>query len=114
MFDFENERGDEGGGAKTKPSPVRGRGANRLTAALVRNAKAPGKYHDGGGLGLYLRVEPNGTRFWVQRITVAGRRREQGLGSPPVVTLAMARDAALDHKRLVRGGGDPLADKRKR
>lgn len=89
------------------------RAANRLTAALVRNASEPGKYHDGGGLGLYLRVEPNGSRFWVQRITIAGRRRELGLGSPPVVTLAMAREAALDNKRLVRTGGDPLAEKRK-
>ena len=113
MFDSQNGREAGGGAARAKPSPVRGRGANRLTAALVRNARAPGKYHDGGGLGLYLRVEPNGTRFWVQRITVAGRRRELGLGSPPVVTLAMARDAALDNKRLVRGGCDPLADKRK-
>ena len=89
------------------------RAANRLTAAMVRNASDPGKYHDGGGLGLFLRVESNGTRFWVQRITIAGRRRELGLGSPPVVTLAMVRDAAMDNKRLIRAGGDPLANKRK-
>ena len=64
MFDSENERGDEGGGANAKPSSVRGRGGpDRLTAALVRNARELRKYHDGGGLGLYLRVEPNGTRF---------------------------------------------------
>ena len=96
--------------SKVSRSP---RAANRLTAAMVRNASDPGKYHDGGGLGLFLRVESNGTRFWVQRITIAGRRRELGLGSPPVVTLAMARDAAMDNKRLIRAGGDPLANKRK-
>jgi len=42
--------------------------------------KRPGKHHDGGGLGLCLRVEPNGARFWVQRIAIRGKRRELGLG----------------------------------
>ena len=64
-------------------------------------------------MGLYLRVEPNGSRFWVQRITIQGKRRELGLGSPPLTTLAEARDKATENKRLVRDGGDPLAAKRK-
>ena len=84
-----------------------------LTAALVRTVQEPGKYHDGGGLGLYLRVEPNGARFWVQRITIHGRRRELGLGSPPLVSLAEAREQATENKRLVRAGRDPLAEKRR-
>lgn len=92
---------------------VKSRAVNKLSAALVRNAKKPGKYHDGGGTGLYLRVERNGSRFWIQRITIRGKRRELGLGSPPVVTLAMAREQAIDNKRLVRAGTDPLAEKRK-
>jgi integrase len=83
-----------------------------LTAALVRSPLAPGKYHDGGGLGLYLRVDANGGRFWIQRTMVQGKRRELGLGSPPVTTLAVARDKAIANKRLVRDGGDPLAAKR--
>lgn len=82
-------------------------------AAMVRNVQEPGKYHDGGGLGLYLRVEPNGARFWVQRITINGKRHELGLGSPPLVTLAEAREQATANKRMIRAGGDPLAEKRK-
>lgn len=31
-----------------------------LSAALVRSVQDPGKYHDGGGLGLYLRVDATG------------------------------------------------------
>ncbi|MBO6581990.1 MAG: tyrosine-type recombinase/integrase [Hyphomonas sp.] len=89
------------------------RKSNILTAMLVRNASEPGKYHDGGGTGLYLRVEPNGSRFWVQRVTIKGRRREIGLGSPPVVSLANARDTAIDNKRVIRGGGDPIAERAK-
>lgn len=86
---------------------------NPLTAAFVNSVKQPGQYHDGKGMGLFLLVRPTGGRFWMQRIVVRGRRREIGLGSPPVVTLAEARDQAMENKRLVRSGGDPLAEKRK-
>ena len=89
------------------------RSEKALTAARVRTVQEPGKYHDGGGLGLFLRVDPNGARFWVQRVTIRGKRRELGLGSPPLVPLAEARDKATANKRLARAGGDPLAEKRK-
>ncbi|MCA8927615.1 MAG: integrase arm-type DNA-binding domain-containing protein [Alphaproteobacteria bacterium] len=88
------------------------RAAKTLTAARVKSA-GPGKHHDGGGFGLYLRVEPNGSRFWVQRLTIHGKRRELGLGSPPLVSLADAREAAFENKRIVRGGGNPLAEKQR-
>ncbi|CAM3139156.1 tyrosine-type recombinase/integrase [Paracoccus nototheniae] len=81
-----------------------------LTAQAVRNATLPGKYFDGHGL--YLRVDANGSRFWVQRITVRGKRCELGLGSPSLVTLAEARAKALDNRKLAREGGDPLQAKR--
>ncbi len=84
-----------------------------LTAAFVQSVKLPGKYHDGKGTGLFLRVDPGGRRFWIQRITIRGKRREMGLGSPPTVSLAEARERALDNKRRARAGGDPLAEKRK-
>ncbi len=89
------------------------RAEKTLSAAMVRTVQEPGKYHDGGGLGLYLRVEKNGARFWVQRIVIRGKRRELGLGSPPLVSLAKARETALDNRRLARAGGDPLAEKRR-
>ena len=82
-----------------------------LAAAFVRTVKQPGLYLD--GLGLSLLVTPTGARCWTQRLTIAGRRRELGLGGYPVVTLAQAREQALANKRLVREGGDPLAEKRK-
>jgi integrase len=83
-----------------------------LSAALVRTVQKPGKYHDGGGSGLYLRVAENGARQWVQRLVIGGRRRELGLGAPPAVSLAEARELALENKRIVRAGGDPLQSKR--
>jgi len=83
-----------------------------LTAAFVKSTVIPGKYHDGRGTGLFLLVKPSRARSWVQRIVVRGKRRELGLGSPPVVTLAEAREQAFENKRIVRAGRDPLAEKR--
>lgn len=81
-----------------------------LTAQAVRNATAPGKYFDGHGL--YLRVDANGSKFWVQRIMIRGKRCELGLGSPSLVTLAEARGQALENRKLARAGGNPLQAKR--
>ena len=85
---------------------------NRLTARFVATVAEPGKYHDGGGMGLFLRVTPSGSRQWIQRILTRGRRHEIGLGSPPAITLAMARELALENKRLAFAGRDPLQAKR--
>ena len=83
-----------------------------LSAAFVRTVTKPGRYLD--GLGLSLLVTPTGGRCWIQRLTIAGRVRELGLGGYPVVTLAQAREKALANKRLAHQGGDPLAEKRKK
>ncbi|MFC0200150.1 tyrosine-type recombinase/integrase [Paracoccus rhizosphaerae] len=81
-----------------------------LTAQTVKAATAPGKYFDGHGL--YLRVDANGSRFWIQRITIRGKRCELGLGAPSLVSLAEARAKALENRKLARAGGDPLQAKR--
>lgn len=82
-----------------------------LTAALVRQSLMPGKYFDGHGL--YLRVQPNGSRQWVQRITIRRKRCELGLGSPPTVSLVEARDTAIENMRAVRLGQNPMAERRR-
>ena len=53
-----------------------------LTAASVSAAKAPGKYHDGKGTGLFLLVKPTGGKFWVQRLTVRESAVTLGLEAP--------------------------------
>lgn len=84
-----------------------------LTATFVRNIAQQGKYFDANRTGLFLRIDKNDRKQWVQRIMIDGKRREIGLGSYPLVTLAMAREQAHDNKRNVYLGGDPIADKRK-
>ena len=81
-----------------------------LSAAFIRSAP-PGRHADGNGL--YLFVQPSGTRSWIQRLLVRGRRRELGLGSVALVSLAEAREKALANRKLARQGGDPLAEKRR-
>ena len=83
----------------------------KLTAAKVRSIASPGLHGDGGTL--YLKVAPGGTKSWIQRLTIDGRRRDIGLGGFPLVNLAEARDKAFENRRHARRGGDPLAEKRK-
>ena len=93
---------------RTKP---RGRHPDKaLSAPFVRSAP-PGRHADGNGL--YLYVQPSGTRSWIQRLVVCGRRRELGLGSVALVSLAEAREKARSNRKLAREGGDPLAAKRR-
>ena len=82
-----------------------------LTVRFIQSVSKPGKYHDGGGLGLYLRVDKSGAKFWIQRIVVNGKRREIGLGSFPITPLALAREKALENKRMVTQGNDPIKAK---
>ena len=98
----------KGNPRRTKP---RGRHPDRaLSAAFIRSAP-PGRHADGHGLFLY--VKPEGTRSWIQRLVVRGRRRELGLGAVALVSLAEAREVALANRKLARSGGDPLAEKRR-
>ena len=66
----------------------------------------------GDGNTLFLRIAPGGSKQWVQRLTIHGKRRDIGLGGVSWVTLDEARDAAYDNRRIARRGGDPLAEKR--
>ena len=81
-----------------------------LSASFLRSAP-PGRHADGNGL--YLFVQPTGTRSWIQRLVIRGRRRELGLGSLALVPLAEAREKALANRKLARQGGDPLLEKRR-
>ena len=61
-----------------------------------------------------MNVATGGSKSWVQRLTIDGRRRDIGLGGYSLVSLAEAREAAFENRKLARAGGDPLAEKRRR
>lgn len=81
-----------------------------LTAQFVKTVKEAGKYFDGHGL--FLRVNSNGSKQWVQRITIRGKRSEIGLGNPALVPLVEARKEAIENRSLARSGGDPIQAKK--
>jgi len=83
-----------------------------LSATFVKNVNAPGRYGDGrGGLGLGLLVRPatHGglNKSWTQSVRIDDRPTSLGLGRYPVITLAMARERALDNARAIARGHDP-------
>ena len=53
-----------------------------------------------------------GGRSWVLRATVAGKRRDMGLGGFPSVTLAGARERARDARDKIDRGLDPIEVRR--
>ena len=88
-----------------KTKPRRPHPDKALSAAFCRTVAQPGRYCDGNGL--YLHVDPSGSRHWVQRLVIHGKARALGLGSFALVPLAVARERALLNRRVARSGGDP-------
>ena len=82
----------------------------RLCATFIGTVKVPGRYGDGyGGHGLSLLVTPRKSgglsKTWAQAVSPNGTNTSLGLGSYPVVTLAMARERALAIRMALGGDG---------
>ena len=93
-----------------QPAPQRPRQINRLTSRRIETLTAPGFYADGNNL--YLDAWNLPRRNWVFRYRRDGRARDLGLGSYPLVSLAEAREAAVDAHRKLRAGIDPVAERK--
>ena len=73
----------------------------KLTAIAVKAALAnPGTYQDGDGL--FLKVSGKGAASWKLRVQHDGKRRDIGIGSAKLVTLAIARDKARELRMAVK------------
>ena len=73
----------------------------KVTAIAVKAAMAtPGTYQDGDGL--FLKVSRKGAASWKLRLQHDGKRRDIGIGSAKLVTLAMARDKAHELRMAVK------------
>ena len=83
----------------------------KLTVKGIQTLTEPGRYGDGGTL--FLCVAPGGSKSWVQRVTIDGKRRDIGLGGFPVVSLATARKRAFDNRVAIAEGRNPLGERRK-
>ncbi|MEQ9445697.1 MAG: Arm DNA-binding domain-containing protein, partial [Rhodospirillaceae bacterium] len=80
----------------------------RLKALTVSRESKKGLYADGGGL--YLQVSATGSKSWIFRYRMNGRKtpRDMGLGSLDTFTLAEARDKATEARKSIKEGIDPI------
>jgi hypothetical protein len=79
-----------------------------LTDTAVRNAKSRDKsYKLSDGKGLYLQVEPSGSKLWRLKYRFVGKEKKLSLGAYPEVSLAQARDRQIDARRTLANGVDP-------
>jgi integrase len=81
----------------------------KKTAKYFESLTAPGRYPDAGGLYMVIVGK---SRTWMFRYKRAGKGHWMGLGPDSLVSLATARDAAIDARRLLRQGIDPIEAKR--
>lgn len=79
--------------------------------AVVLPQLGEGLHFVGGVSGLALQVQPSGSRSWVLRYSIAGRRREMGLGGFPDVPLVDARRRAREEREKADKGLDPIAER---
>ena len=96
----------------------------KLTAKFIQAITKPGRYYDDAAPGLFVFAQSHTRKrdganmirlSFVQRLTVEGKRRDIGLGSPKwgAVTLTDARAKAIANYRIARAGGDPTRAKRR-
>jgi integrase len=88
------------------------RGQDLLTSLAVKNVKKPGLYRD--GRGLYLQVSTFGTKSWLFRFMRDGVARKMGLGPVHTVPLTDARKRAMEARRALLDGIDPIEARKMR
>lgn len=81
----------------------------RITAA--KPADKPFNLSD--GQGLFLTVQPNGTKLWKLSFRHLGKQKTLHLGVWPAIGLADARERRDEARRLIASGLDPAVEKRR-
>lgn len=84
-----------------------------LTDTAIRNAKPKDKpYKVADSQGLYLLINPQGSKLWRIKYRINGAERKLSLGAYPEITLAEARTARDAARRQLAHSVDPNAAKR--
>ncbi|WP_257549271.1 site-specific integrase [Sphingopyxis sp. DBS4] len=78
----------------------------------LRPRPKPYKVYDGNGL--FLLIQPNGSRLWRFRYRLYGQERRLSLGKYPIVGLRAARAKCFDVRDQLAAGLDPAVARRNR
>ncbi len=84
-----------------------------LSDTAIKKAKPgpkPVKLSD--AKGLYLLVNPTGSKLWRWKYRVLGKEKVMTLGGYPEVSLAQARDGMEAARKLLAAGSDPMANRK--
>jgi len=79
---------------------------------IRRLSARPKAYKVADALGLYLQVQPSGTKLWKMKYRFHGYERKLAFGRYPEVSLAKARQRRDEARQLLADGRDPLTEKR--
>ena len=84
-----------------------------LTNLKIRGARPnPKPYHLTDGNGLFLAIQPNGSKLWRWKYRFKGKFRLMALKSYPEVSLANARAAHAEARSKLLKGTDPMAERK--
>jgi integrase len=84
-----------------------------LTDLKIKGARPnPKPYHLTDGNGLFLAIQPNGSKLWRWKYRFKGKFRLMALGSYPEVSLANARAAHAEARSKLLKGTDPMAERK--
>ena len=62
--------------------------------------------------GLFLLINPGGSKLWRWRYRFDGREKLMAFGEYPIVTLSRAREIHFAGRRALAAGIDPMAERK--
>ena len=84
-----------------------------LSDLQIRKAKQQDKpYRLSDGLGLFLQIQPTGTKLWQMRYQFMGKEKMLSIGQYPAISLSVARKKRDEAKVAIAAGTDPSVQKR--
>jgi integrase len=87
---------------------------NQLTELSIKQAKPKEKqYKLTDGEGMYLRVYPNGSKYWQLQYWFDGKQKILSFGIWPDTSLKEAREKRHEAKKQIKDGINPIEEKRK-
>lgn len=90
-----------------------GRTTQGLTDARVRTLKPQDKpFKATDGSGLYLLVNPSGSKLWRLKYRTSGAEKVLAIGIYPDVSLKLARERRDEARRLIAQGIDPMQERK--
>jgi len=85
-----------------------------LTDTKIKNSKPIERtYKMGDSGGLYLSIQPNGSKYWRMKYRFSGREKLLALGVYPAVSLLEAREKRDQAKKLLSNKSDPAELKKR-